>query len=130
MNVPTKKTRLTEAELEILGILWERGAVTVRDVYDVVNQDRPVVYTGVLKMLQNMAEKGLVKRDEREKAHLYSAAVPREEAEANALTALSRKIFSGNVGKLAMRALEMDETSEEDLLAIRTLISRKLKEKK
>ena len=55
---PTPKP--TESELELLGILWERGPLTVRELFEAVNEGRPVVYTGVLKLLQIMAEKGLV----------------------------------------------------------------------
>ena len=70
-----KLPRPTEGELQLLGILWERGPATVRELFEEVNAERPVVYTGVLKLLQIMTEKGLVLRDERERAHVYRAAV-------------------------------------------------------
>src|SRR5258705_13969059 len=66
--------RPTEGELQLLGILWERGPSTVRELFEEVNAERPVVYTGVLKLLQIMAEEGLVLRDERERGDVYRAA--------------------------------------------------------
>jgi len=71
--------RPTEGELELLGILWTSGAATVREVFEAVNAKRPVVYTGVLKLLQIMTEKGLVERDEKERAHVYRAAVSQKD---------------------------------------------------
>ena len=115
----------TESELELLGILWDRGQATVRDLYDAVNAQRPVVYTGVLKLLQIMTEKGLVKRDERERAHVYSAAVAREDTERQFMQELSKRFFAGSAAQMALRALEMEPASEEELDEIRKLLRRK-----
>src|SRR5271168_5628111 len=115
----------TESELELLGILWERGPVTVRELFEAVNMGRPVVYTGVLKLLQIMAEKGLVERDERERAHVYRAAVSQADTEHRFLRELSDRFFSGSAAQLALRALEMESASEEELAAIRKLIAKK-----
>jgi BlaI family penicillinase repressor len=115
----------TESELELLGILWDRGQATVRDLYDAVNAQRPVVYTGVLKLLQIMTDKGLVKRDERERAHVYSAAIPREETERQFMQELSNRFFAGSAAQMALRALEMEPASEEELDEIRKLLRRK-----
>jgi BlaI family transcriptional regulator, penicillinase repressor len=120
-----EKPRPTEGELELLGILWERGPATVRDIFEAVNEKREVVYTGVLKLLQIMTAKGLVHRDERERAHVYSAALSQEETEVRFLRELSERFFSGSAAHLAMRALEMEQTSDADLDAIRRLIARK-----
>ena len=68
--------RPTDAELEILQVLWQRGTSTVRQVYDVLSEKRDLAYTTVLKMLQIMFEKGLVLRDETDRSHSYSAARP------------------------------------------------------
>ncbi|HVN80587.1 MAG TPA: BlaI/MecI/CopY family transcriptional regulator, partial [Terriglobia bacterium] len=70
--------RPTDAELEILTVLWSIGPATVRDVYRVIGQRRPAQYSTVLKFLQIMTEKGLVRRDEKQRAHIYEAAKPRE----------------------------------------------------
>jgi predicted transcriptional regulator len=115
----------TESELELLGILWERGPLTVRELFEAVNVGRPVVYTGVLKLLQIMAEKGLVQRDERERAHLYRAAVSQADTEQRFLRELSEKFFAGSAAQLALRALQIEKASDEELEAIRQLIEKK-----
>jgi BlaI family penicillinase repressor len=115
----------TESELELLGILWERGPVTVRELFEAVNEGRPVVYTGVLKLLQIMAEKGLVERDERERAHLYRAAVSQADTEQRFLRELSERFFAGSAAQLALRALQIEKASDEELEAIRQLIEKK-----
>jgi BlaI family transcriptional regulator, penicillinase repressor len=115
----------TESELELLGILWDRGQATVRDLYDAVNAQRPVVYTGVLKLLQIMTDKGLVKRDESERAHVYSAAIAREDTERQFMQELSKRFFAGSAAQMALRALEMEPASEEELDEIRKLLRRK-----
>jgi BlaI family penicillinase repressor len=117
--------RPTEGELELLDILWERGLATVRELFDEVNVKRPVVYTGVLKLLQIMTDKGLVKRDERERAHVYRAAVSQTDTEHRFLRELSDRFFAGSAAQLALRALEMETASEEELAAIRKLIAKK-----
>src|SRR5580704_2362205 len=115
----------TESELELLGILWERGPVTVRELFEAVNEGRPVVYTGVLKLLQIMTEKGLVERDERERAHLYRAAVSQADTERRFLRELSERFFAGSAAQLALRALQIEKASDEELQAIRLLIENK-----
>ena len=115
----------TESELELLGILWERGPVTVRELFEAVNLGRPVVYTGVLKLLQIMTEKGLVERDERGRAHVYRAAVSQADTERRFLQELSEKFFAGSAGQLALRALQIERASDEELEAIRELIGKK-----
>src|SRR5271155_2344830 len=115
----------TESELELLTTLWERGPLTVRELFDEVNVKRPVVYTGVLKLLQIMIEKGLVERDERERAHVYRAAVSQADTEHRFLRELSDRFFAGSAAQLALRALEMESASEEELAAIRNLIAKK-----
>jgi predicted transcriptional regulator len=117
--------RPTEGELELLGILWERGQATVRELFEDVNAKRPVVYTGVLKLLQIMTEKGLVLRDERERAHVYQAAVSQADTERRLLRELSERFFAGSAAQLALRALEMEKSSDEELDAIRKLIGEK-----
>ncbi len=124
----TKKQELpkpTEGELELLTILWDRGEATVRELFDAVNVTRPVVYTGVLKLLQIMTDKGLVERNESERAHVYRAAVAREETQRRFMREISDRFFAGSAAQLALRALEMETASEEDLNEIRKLLRRK-----
>ena len=120
-----EKPKPTESELELLGILWERGPVTVRELFEAVNVGRPVVYTGVLKLMQIMAEKGLVERDERERAHVYRAAVSQADTERRFLRELSERFFAGSSAQLALRALQIEKASDEELEAIRQLIGKK-----
>jgi BlaI family penicillinase repressor len=117
--------RPTEGELELLALLWGRGSGTVRELYEAVNLKRDVVYTGVLKLLQIMADKGLVERDERERAHVYRAAVSQADTEVRFLRELSERFFSGSAAQLALRALEMEKSSDSELEAIRELIRKK-----
>ncbi len=117
--------RPTEGELELLSLLWERGSATVRELYEAVNLKRDVVYTGVLKLLQIMADKGLVERDERERAHVYRAAVSQADTEVRFLRELSERFFAGSTAQLALRALEMEKSSEAELEAIRQLIQKR-----
>jgi predicted transcriptional regulator len=124
----TKKHELpkpTEGELELLTILWNRGHATVRELFDAVNVTRPIVYTGVLKLLQIMTDKGLVERNESERAHVYRAAVAREETQRRFMREISDRFFAGSAAQLALRALEMEAASEEDLNEIRKLLRRK-----
>eukprot|EP01042_Synura_sphagnicola_P015413 gene15413-19514_t len=122
-DTPLKKP--TEAELEILRVLWTKEPATVRDVHDVLNAERPMGYTTVLKTLQIMTEKGLVTRTEAGKAHLYSAAMREQDMQGQLLKELSEKLFSGSTAMLAMHALSMSPASDEDLQLIKALIERK-----
>jgi predicted transcriptional regulator len=120
--------RPTEGELEILAVLWERGSATVREVYEAITASRPMVYTGVLKLMQIMADKGLAIRDESARAHVYRAAVEKEETERRFVRELSERLFAGSAAQLALRALEMEPASEEELAEIRRLLARKRQE--
>ena len=115
----------TEAELELLRVLWEKGPATVRELHDEVNLQRAVGYTSVLKILQIMTEKGLVEREESAKAHIYRAAASQEDTQNQLLRDLSERLFSGSAAQLAMHALAMQPTSAEELDEIRNLIEQK-----
>jgi BlaI family penicillinase repressor len=125
MTTKRELPKPTEGELELLTILWDRGQATVRELFDAVNVKRPVVYTGVLKLLQIMTDKGLVERNESERAHVYRAAVAREETQQRFMREISDRFFAGSAAQLALRALEMEAASEEDLNEIRKLLRRK-----
>lgn len=122
-DTPLKKP--TEAELEILRVLWDKGTATVRDVHDVLNAERPMGYTTVLKTMQIMHDKGLVHREEAGKAHIYSATMRAQDMQGQLLKDLSDKLFSGSTAMLAMHALSLSPASEEELQQIRALIERK-----
>jgi len=122
-NPPARKP--TEAELEILRVLWARGDATVRDVHDSLSQDRATGYTTVLKTMQIMLDKGLVSRTEEGKAHIYAAAMREEDMQGQLLKDLSDKLFSGSPALLAMHALSMQPASDEEIQLIKALIERK-----
>ncbi len=127
MKRETELTKPTAGELELLSILWERGQATVREVFEDVNTKRPVVYTGVQKLMQIMLDKGLVLRDETDRAHVYRAAVPKEQTERQFMRELSDRFFAGSAAQMALRALEMEPASDEDLSEIRNLLARRKK---
>ena len=125
MTKKNESPKPTDGELELLTILWNRGQSTVRELFEAVNAERPVVYTSVLKLLQIMTEKGLVARDERERAHVYRAAVERDETQRRFVRELSERFFAGSASQLALRALEMEAASEEELDEIRKLLRKR-----
>lgn len=124
-KTPEILPRPTEAELELLRILWQKEPATVRDIYDALNQERQSGYTTVLKLLQIMTAKGLVVRDEANRAHVYRAAMTQDAMQSRMLKDLSIRLFSGSATQLAMHALAMEPASQNELDEIRTLIERK-----
>jgi predicted transcriptional regulator len=117
--------RPTESELELLRILWDNEPATVRDIYDTLNQERPSGYTTVLKLLQIMTAKGLVVRDEANRAHVYRAAISQDAMQSKILRDLSVRLFSGSAAQLALHALAMEPATQNDLDEIRALIEQK-----
>jgi predicted transcriptional regulator len=117
--------RPTEAELQLLRILWEKGPATVREIADAMNVHRAMGYTTVLKLMQIMTTKGLVARDEANRAHVYRAASSQDETQNEILKDLSLRLFSGSAAQLALHALAMEPASADELDAIRALIDRK-----
>lgn len=117
--------RPTETELELLRILWEKEPATVRDIYDSLNLERPSGYTTVLKLLQIMTAKGLVVRDEANRAHVYRAAISQDAMQSKILKDLSVRLFSGSAAQLALHALAMEPASDSELDEIRALLKRK-----
>jgi len=122
--------RPTAAELEILNVLYRRGPSTVREIYQVINKQKPTGYTTVLKLLQIMTDKGLVKRDEQTRAHRYEARLPQEQTQRQLLNDLVARAFEGSAAKLVMQALSTKKTSAEDLAQIRLLLDEMERERK
>jgi predicted transcriptional regulator len=114
--------RPTDAELEILTILWSRGDSTVRDVHEAITRRKPTQYTTVLKMLQIMAEKGLVHRDEKQRAHIYTASRPREWTQRQLAGDLLQRAFGGSAKSLMLGALASQEASPEELAELREFL--------
>jgi predicted transcriptional regulator len=114
--------RPTDAELEILKVLWRRGPCTVREVFESFGDTKTTGYTTVLKLMQIMAEKGLVVRDESERAHRYEAASPEDETQRRLVGDLLRKAFDGSAKNLVLQALSTERASAEELSEIRRML--------
>ena len=114
--------RPTDAELEILTILWSRGPSTVRDVHEAIAARKPAQYTTVLKTLQIMAEKALVLRDEDQRAHVYRAARPREWTQSQLAGDLLQRGFEGSAARLMQGALSSRKASKAELAELRKLL--------
>src|SRR5438477_11684637 len=114
--------RPTDAELAILSVLWERGPSTVRDVHDDLSSTQATGYTTILKLLQIMTEKGLVVRDESERAHVYQSRYGEQKTQRQLLADLAERAFGGSATKLVMQALSGRKASAAELNAIRELL--------
>lgn len=118
----SKPPRPTDAELAILRILWSRGASTVRQVHESLSRDRPAAYTTALKMLQIMTEKGLVRRDDTDRTHIYQSRLTEEQTQRQLVRDLLDRAFGGSSSKLVLQALSARRATAEELGEIRKLI--------
>jgi predicted transcriptional regulator len=114
--------RPTDAELAILRVLWDTGPTTVRQVHEAMAGDRDTGYTTTLKLMQIMAEKGLVTRDESARTHVYAARVSRDRTQRQLVNDLIDRAFGGSAAALVLQALSAQPTSAEELGEIRRLI--------
>jgi BlaI family penicillinase repressor len=121
MDKAREKPQPSEAELEILQVLWQRGPCTVREVWETL-EERGVRYTTVLKQLQVMAQKGMVKRDDTQRAHRYRAALAQADVQRRVVADLMERVFVGSADQLVMRALEAKEATPEELEAIQAYL--------
>jgi BlaI family penicillinase repressor len=119
-----KQPRPTDAELEILRVLWDRGPSTVRDVYEELRRDKSVGYTTILKFMQIMADKGLVRRDEDQRAHLYEAMVPKESTQRQLVGDLLERAFGGSALELVMQALSAKRATTSEIDQIRRMLDK------
>jgi predicted transcriptional regulator len=122
--------RPTDAELEILTVLWSIGPATVREVYDALSRRRVAQYSTVLKFMQIMAGKGLVRRDETQRAHIYEAAKPREWTQKQLAGDLLDRAFSGSAKALLVGALSARKATKKELEELRMLLDEYQLEKK
>jgi predicted transcriptional regulator len=118
-NMPPKPT---DAELAILRVLWRLGPATVRAVHAELSRVQETGYTTVLKMLQIMAEKGLVKRDESERSHVYQPAFSEQDVQRQLVGHLMERAFGGSAQKLVLQALSAKKASASELAEIRKLL--------
>jgi predicted transcriptional regulator len=115
-------TKPTNAEIEILGALWKLGPSTVKAVHEELQERREIGYTTVLKLMQIMAEKGLLVRDEDARAHVYRVAESQESTEKSLVADFVNRVFAGAAGRLAVQALGEGKVGREDLAEIRRLL--------
>lgn len=114
--------RPTDAELAILRVLWERGPSTVRDVTDALQAARGTGYTTALKLMQIMTDKGLVRRDDSKRTHVYVAVAPAEETQQQLVGDLLERAFGGSAQQLVLQALSSKKASRAELAEIRKLL--------
>lgn len=120
-KVPPKPT---EAELEILQVLWQSGPVTVREVHEKLAVKRDTGYTTTLKNMQNMVQKGMLSRDEESRSHIYHARLPQKQTQQMLLDRFMESAFGGSAMSLVMQTLGNKKTSKEDLQKIKALINK------
>lgn len=117
-----KSIKPSEQELAILQVLWQQGDATVREVNEVLNQQKPTGYTTTLKLLQIMHEKGLVDRTTegaKGRSHIYSATVQESQISHRLLDNFIQRVFQGSTSKLVLRALGRNDASAEEIEEIR-----------
>jgi BlaI family penicillinase repressor len=112
----------TDAELDILRVLWERGPATVREVHDVIAESRDIGYTTVLKQMQVMHQKGLLSRSERFRSHVYAPAQSQTQTQRQIASAVLRQAFDGSARELLQSALAGRKVDPRELDEIRQVL--------
>ncbi|HEV3276850.1 MAG TPA: BlaI/MecI/CopY family transcriptional regulator [Terriglobia bacterium] len=112
----------TAGELEILRVLWDRGPSTVREVYEALSRRKAVGYTTVLKLLQIMTAKGVVSRNEEQRAHVYEARRPADETKRDLAGDIMQRVFGGSASQLMLHALEGRKTSHQEIEELRRML--------
>src|SRR5271165_723227 len=112
----------TSSELEILHVLWDRGPSTVREVHQALNEKRPLGYTTVLKLMQIMTAKGLVRRNEEQRAHVYEAVQPAEKTKRQFASDVLQRVFDGSAKELMLHALAGRRSSKNEIEELRHLL--------
>jgi len=118
----TKTPGPTARELAILGVLWDKGPSTVREVHEALHQDTETGYTTTLKLMQIMVEKGLLVREDDGRRHIYRPAMSEEKTQKQLVRDLLDKVFAGSAEKLVMRALSARKVSPKELKRIREML--------
>lgn len=118
----TQPPRPTDAELEILNALWTTGPATVRQVHELINQRRSAQYSTILKFMQIMADKGLLLRDDEQRAHVYRASRPREWTQKQLAGHLLERAFSGSAKALLIGALSAKKATKSEIAELHKLL--------
>lgn len=119
----SKQIKPTEGELEILQVLWDKGSATVRDVHEHIASYKDSGYTTTLKLMQIMFEKGLVKRDDSSKTHVYKPNVSKEKTQQQMVGKMVDALFGGSASQLVMQALGSSQPSKEELEEIQQMLN-------
>ncbi len=122
-----RKSVLTEQELELMKIVWQRESVTVRDVYESLLEHRKIAYTTVMTMMGILQEKGYVTREEGEKAHVYRAAQPKQQVVTHMVSDFVERVFNGSAKPLLLNLVENEKLSAKELDEISDLLKRRRK---
>lgn len=125
-----KDMHITEAELEILQVLWQHDGTTVKQVHEELTQNREARYTTTLKQMQVMYEKGLLSRDDSRRQHIYYPEVDRKKVQRKFMDKMMNTLFSGSASELVLNALGNYKTSAEELDAIKEMIEKAKQTKK
>jgi BlaI family penicillinase repressor len=112
----------TASELKILHVLWAKGPSTVREVHEALSEKKEVGYTSVLKFLQIMTAKGIVRRNETQRAHVYESCVPAEQTKRQLAGDMLQRVFEGSASQLMMHALAGRKASREEIEELRRLL--------
>ncbi len=119
MTTPLKPTA---SELDILHVLWDRGPSTVRDVHAALSERKDLGYTTVLKLMQIMTVKGLVRRNVEQRAHVYEACLPAEKTKRQLAADTLERVFEGSASQLMLHALAGHRSSKEEIAELRRLL--------
>ena len=117
-----KTIKPTESELEILQVLWDRSSATVREVHEEMSKTKDCGYTTTLKLMQIMFEKGLVKRDDSNKTHIYQPNISKDKTQKQLVGKMVNSLFGGSASQMVMQALGSGSTSQEELAEIQKLL--------
>jgi BlaI family transcriptional regulator, penicillinase repressor len=118
-----KYIKPTESELEILQVLWQKGLASVREVHEELSKTKEAGYTTTLKLMQIMNEKGLVKRDDSVKTHIYQPAVTKEKTQKHMLGKMINTLFGGSATELVIQALGNHKATADELEEIQKLLT-------
>ena len=125
----SKKTVLTEQELEIMKIVWRRGSATVRDVYEDLLEQRKIAYTTVMTMMGILEQKGHLKKSAEERAYIYKPAQPQHEVVGNMVQDFVKRVFNGSAKPLLVHLIEEQKISPEELDEVSRLLKDKRRQK-
>ena len=112
----------TAAELQILQVIWERGPSTVREVHEALREEKALGYTTVLKLMQIMTTKGLVRRNEDQRAHVYEAQQPAEKTKRQFAADMLERVFDGSARELMLHALAAQRSTRQEIEELRNLL--------